>query len=149
MAIEPTRAAGAIANLAQNGDNAAAAINGNSARDFLKDGRPGRIGDLTDQNIPFLQPADFLHRLDDPRRAFDHAAGRGESPDLVARGVSAGVQPGIKALAGDAPQHHYGWIIDHLRNRPERRGRLVLRPLADSRPALGNDLRPVLRSSWR
>ena len=55
-------------------------------RDLLEDRRPGRVGDLADEDVALLQARDLLDRLHDARRAFDDAARGGEAADLVAVG---------------------------------------------------------------
>ena len=66
---------------------------------------------------PCLQPRDLLHRLHHARRAFDHAARSGEALDLVACRRVAGREPGIEALARDAPQHDDGRVVDDVGHR--------------------------------
>src|SRR4029077_11430406 len=73
--------------------------------DLLEDRRPGRVGDLADENVPLAHAHDLLHRLHHARRALGHAAGGGIAADLAARTLPRGAQPGVQTLARDAPEH--------------------------------------------
>src|SRR3990172_7490545 len=48
-------------------------MGGYGSPDLLEDRCPGRIGDLADEDIALLEPADLVNRADHPRRAFGDA----------------------------------------------------------------------------
>ncbi len=80
--------------------------------DLLEDRRPGRVGDLADEDIALLQPADLLDRLDHPRRCLrprrDEAAkplssfGSGSSPALSQVSRLSRVMPHSITIAGSS-----------------------------------------------
>src|SRR5581483_3600203 len=115
---------------------------------LLKYGRPGWIRYLALEDVTGLQPVDLLHRPDDPRGAFRHTAGGGETLDFLAVEIGPGTQPGIEALACNTPQHDDGGVIDHIRHRTERRRSIVLGPFAQRVAPFSHYPRPALRTAW-
>src|SRR3979490_2115722 len=66
---------------------------------------------------------------------FTTHAGPSTTP-LEAVRIAAGAQPGVEALARDAPEHDDRRIVDHVGNRTERGRGAVPGPLRDRRPPL-------------